>query len=225
MNVHGPILGLMVHAKITSPDMNQLTSEIATLAARLVVEDGLEYGAAKRRAVKQLGLPARTALPGNDELDSEVHDYISIFCGDTQPGELLALRRHALMWMERLTDFRPHLGGAVWRGTATRLSDIHLQLFCDDAKMAEMALINWRVKYEARTVPGFKGLSVDCLSVHSQCPGLNEEVGVHLAIYDFDDLRGALRTDARGLPRRGTQDAVRRLLLDSAHNERLHAAP
>eukprot|EP01032_Pedospumella_encystans_P003180 gene3180-3745_t len=35
----------------------------------LVVEEGLEYAAAKRRAVKQLGLPARTPLPDNATLD------------------------------------------------------------------------------------------------------------------------------------------------------------
>jgi hypothetical protein len=33
--------------------------------------------------------------------------------------------------MERMADFRPYLAGAVWNGTATRLSGIY-QLFCDD---------------------------------------------------------------------------------------------
>ena len=42
---------------------DNMSSELAAVAARLVVEDGLEYAAAKRRAVKQLGLHARTALP------------------------------------------------------------------------------------------------------------------------------------------------------------------
>jgi hypothetical protein len=106
----------------------------------LVVEEGLEYGPAKRRAVKQLGLPARTALPGNDEIEDEVREYIELFCADTQPGELLALRRLAAVWMMRLAEFRPHLGGAVWHGTATCLSDIYIQLFCDDSKSAEIAM-------------------------------------------------------------------------------------
>ena len=43
--------------------MDALKEELAAVAARLVVEEGLEYGAAKRRAIKQMGLPARTALP------------------------------------------------------------------------------------------------------------------------------------------------------------------
>ena len=44
--------------------------------------------------------------------------------------------------MERLAEFQPHLGGAVWHGTATELSDIYLQLFSDDPKAVELALIN-----------------------------------------------------------------------------------
>ena len=120
------------------PAMDDLTHEIAAAAARLVVEEGLEYGPAKRRALKVLGLPARTALPDNDGVEAAVRDYIALFCADTQPDELAALRRLALAWMERLADFRPHLGGAVWHGTATRLSDIYLQLFCDDPKSAEI---------------------------------------------------------------------------------------
>ena len=46
--------------------MNDLALEIAATAARLVVEEGLAFGAAKHRALKELGLPARTALPAND---------------------------------------------------------------------------------------------------------------------------------------------------------------
>ena len=61
---------------------------------------------------------------------------------DTQPGELRALRELAASWMGRLAEFRPHLTGAVWRGTATRLSNVHLQLYCDDSKATEIALLN-----------------------------------------------------------------------------------
>ena len=107
--------------------------EIAALAARLVVEEGLEYGPAKRRAAKALGSSGRKPLPGNDELEDAVRDYIAVFCAESQAAELLALRQLALVWMDRLAMFRPHLGGSVWRGTANRLSDIYLQLFCDDS--------------------------------------------------------------------------------------------
>ena len=194
--------------------MDTLKSEISAVAARMVVEEGLEYGAAKRRAVKQMGLPLRTALPGNDEIEDAVVEYLSVFCADTQPGELLALRRLALVWMERMAAFRPHLGGAVWHGTATRLSDIYIQLFCDDSKSAEISLIDHQVDYVPRTVSGFNGEAVEALSVHAFCPDLNEDVGVHLLVYDRDDVRGALKSDAKGRPPRGDMVAVRRLLHD-----------
>ncbi len=192
--------------------MQDAQIEIAATAARMVVEEGLEYGPAKRRAVKQLGLPARTGLPDNALVEAEVRDYIELFCAETQPAELLALRQLAVVWMERLEVFSPHLGGAVWHGTATRLSDIYLQLFCDDSKAAEIALIDHGVQYATGTVAGLHGDGVDTLSVHSFCPGLKETVGVHLMVYDSDDVRGALKPDKQGRSPRGNMSAVQRLL-------------
>ena len=192
--------------------MERLKAEIAAAAAGFVVEEGLEYGPAKHRAVKTLGLPARSALPDNAAVEDAVLEYIAIFCSDTQPSELAALRRLALRWMERMDPFRPHLTGSVWHGTATRLSDIYIQLFCDDSKSAEIALIDHGVNYVPRPVPGFQGETVDALSLHAPCPEFGESVGVHLLVYDHDDLRGALRPDARGRTPRGSLQAVRQLL-------------
>ncbi len=192
--------------------MDSLKAEIATVAARMVVEEGLEYGGAKRRAVKQLGLPARSALPDNTQIEAAVAEYIALFCAETQPGELRALRALALVWMERLALFRPHIDGAVWCGLATRRSDIYLQLFCDDPKSAEISLIDMHVRFEPRAVAGFRGETVDALSVNAWCADLGEHVGVHLLIYDFDDLRGALKPDARGRRPRGDAQALRNVM-------------
>lgn len=189
-----------------------LELEIAATAARLVVDEGLEYGPAKRRAVQQLGLPQRTRLPDNDVLEAAVREHLAVFCSDTQPGELAALRSLALVWMQRLQAFRPHLTGAVWNGTATRLTDVWLQLFCDDPKSAEIELINRGVRYDVGTTTGFTGRSVEVLSVSTRCPELNEDVGVHLVLYDADDLRGALRPDAQGRKARGDVAALGALL-------------
>jgi len=191
---------------------NDIKQEIAATAARLVVEEGLEYGPAKRRALRELGLPARQALPDNETLENEVMDYVQLFCADSQPQELLALRRLALVWMQRLQAFRPHLSGAVWRGTATRLSDIYIQLFCDDSKQAELALLDKEVRFDVSAVSGFRGETVDALSIHSHCPELNEDIGVHLMVYDYDDLRGALLPDSRGRPMRGDIAGLRQLI-------------
>ncbi len=192
--------------------MDNASAQIAAVAARMVVDDGLEWGAAKRRAVQQLGLGPRARLPGNEELEDAVREHIAIFHADAQPFELAALRKLALTWMERLQAFRPYLAGAVWHGTATRRSDIYLQLFCDDSKSAEILLIDRGVRYEPSTVPGFRGDPVEALSVQGHSPELGEAVGVHLLVHDLDELRGALKPDARGRTPRGSLEAVRKLV-------------
>ncbi len=194
--------------------MESLKEEIAATAARMVVEEGLEYGPAKRRAVKQLGVSARSALPDNDQVEAAVREYIALFCPESQAVELRALRELALVWMRRLQDFRPYIAGAVWHGTATQRSDIYLQLFCDDPKSAEIGLIDKGVQFEVRSVPGFQGEMVDALSVHALCPGLDVHVGVHLLVYDLDDLRGALKPDGQGRRPRGDMAALAALLHD-----------
>ncbi|AKJ27753.1 hypothetical protein [Caldimonas brevitalea] len=199
---------------MASNSASALASEIAATAARLIVEEGMEYGPAKRKAVKVLnkrGL-GNLDLPSNELVEEEVRAYIEIFCGDTQPGELAALRRIALRWMERLAEFQPHLTGAVWNGTATRLNDVWLNLFCDDPKSAEILLIGKRVDYDAGSVVGFRGDTVDVLTMSEASPELGMRVLVHLVIYDRDDLRGAVKADARGRAERGSTAAVRALL-------------
>lgn len=192
--------------------MTPLLREIAASAARIVVEEGLEYGPAKRRALKQLGLPTRTELPSNDLVEEEVFEYIHIFCSDTQPIELRALRELAAVWMARLAEFRPHLSGAVWRGSATRLNDIHLQLYCDDSKSAEIMLLSKGMDYAVSSAPGPRGSTVDRLSLTVKCEALNEPIGLHLTILDTDDLRGALKPDAQGRTDRGDLATLNRLL-------------
>lgn len=195
--------------------MQDLEQELLSTAARFIVEEGLSYQASKKRAVKLLGLPLRTALPNNDDLEEHVREYIALFCSDTQPGELLALRQLAVVWMRRLEEFKPHLAGAVWRGMATRLNDIHLQLFCDDSKSAEIKLIDQGVSYDVNPSSGIHGQTVDVLSLSSWCEPLNEYVGVHLSIYDLDDIRGALQPDSKGLTKSGSLKSLELLLKDT----------
>lgn len=189
-----------------------LTNEIAAVAARFVVEEGLEYAAAKRQAGKQLGLSARTPWPDNTAMDAAVREHIAVFCPDTQAIELRALRELALVWMDRLVEFRPHLGGAVWHGTATRHSDVYIQLFCDDPKSAELALLDHRVEVHPGSVTGWRGETVDTLTLRTRCDALAQWVLLHLMVHDLDDLRGALKTDAQGRKPRGDAAALRAAL-------------
>ena len=196
---------------------SSLTEEIAATAARLVVEEGMEYGPAKRRAARVLGRSSARAseLPGNDVVEDEVRSYLAIFCADTQPAELAALRGIAMVWMERLAEFRPYLTGAVWRGTATRLNNVHLELFCDDSKAAELALIDRHIDYDVGSRAGPRGALIDVLSVAHTSAEFGERVTVHLSVLDHDDLRGALRLDAGGRSQRGELAALRKLVANA----------
>ena len=192
---------------MTSPQ----TAEVAAAAARLVVEEGLEYASAKKKAARAIA--SRAALPSSEAVEAEVRAYLALFCAETQPAELRSLRRLALRWMLRLAQFRPHLSGAVWRGTATRLSSVHLDLYCDDPKAMEIALINLGIAYDSASLPGgHRSEPVPVLSIADRCDEFGETVTLHLAVRDLDDLRGALKPDAHGQSWRGDASALRRLL-------------
>jgi hypothetical protein len=195
-----------------------LAEELAAAAARLVVDEGMEYAAAKRKAARSFGgLGTRVELPSNEQVEDAVREHIELFCADTQPAELHAMREVARLWMQRLAEFRPHLSGAVWRGTATRLSAVHLDLYCDDPKAAEIMLINAGVDYDVGSLPRTGSRSgsrepLNVLSVSSPSRALGETVTVHLMLHDADDQRGALKPDARGRSWRGDLPALQRLL-------------
>lgn len=188
--------------------------QIAAAAASLVVDEGMEYTAAKRRAARDLlRRQARGAdLPSNEQVEEAVREHIALFHADTQPADLLALRTLARRWMTRLAPFRPHVSGAVWRGTATQLSAVHLDLYCDDAKGAEIALVNMGIDFDGHALdrPGREPLPV--LTLACPCPPLRDPVTVHLLVHDLDDLRGALKPDAQGRSWRGDIGALSKLL-------------
>jgi hypothetical protein len=198
-----------------------LLGEMAASAARLVVEEGMEYAAAKRRAARDVGHlrgGSRIELPSNEAVEDAVREHIALFCADTQPDELAALRALALTWLQRLAEFRPHLSGAVWRGTATRLSAIHIDLYADDAKAPEIALINQGIDYDTDEASGAgrRGEPLSVLSLAARCAELNERVTLHLTVHDHDDLRGALVPDAAGRRWRGDARALARLVEEGA---------
>ncbi len=179
-------------------------------AARLIAEEGLDYSSAKRKAARQIVGQARIAgewLPDNDQIEEEIREYQSLFQSDTQPAVLRRLREIALDWMKRLAPFNPYLTGAVLNGTAGEYSDIHLQVFCDNPKEVAIYLLNANVQYDVSETRHFGGRgAVETLSFIWRPTRADEPVGMHVALYDTDDLRGAVKADARGrMPRAGTE--------------------
>ncbi len=215
------------------PSQHHVSGEIAAAAARLIVDDGLAYGAAKTKAVRALGLPVRTALPGNDEVLAAVREHIALFCADSQPRELGALRSVAQLWLQRLAEFNPLVTGAVWNGTATRHSNVHLQLFCDDCKMVDMLLLDQKIDFSVGEAPGLgaaghaNGANVPALSfVHRPQNGaerarltevLGEPAQVVLSVHSYGAMRGALKPAADGYALRGDARAlIARMMAEAA---------
>ena len=123
-------------------------TRIAQGAARLIAEHGIaDWTLAKRKAARQLMLPERAPLPGDDEIEAALVDYHALFGGAAHVAQLRAQREEALRWMQRLAPFEPALVGGVAAGWATAHSDIQLELIAANAKSVELALLNAGIVY------------------------------------------------------------------------------
>jgi hypothetical protein len=188
----------------------QIRDEIASLAAKLIAEEGAEYGAAKRRAVKQLLGNQKlngNILPDNAQIEQQVREYQALFFADTQPARLLHLRLTAASLMQELAQFNPYLIGAVFNGTAGEHSDIHLHLYTDNCKDVAIYLLNRGIDYEVSEHQGKRGEPLETLSF------ITKNEGVHLLIHTMDDLR---HTDKK---ERGTLTHLQTLIEQSEKHD------
>lgn len=193
-------------------DATLLRNAIAAVAARLIAQDGADYSTAKRKAARQILGEARAGtclLPDNALIESEVRLYNALFLADTQPIRLFKLRTIALRVMEALEQFHPLLSGAVFNGTAGSHAEIHLQLFAESAKQVQLFLLDKNIDIALSETPHFKGVrhaAVESVSF------LWQQEGVHAALYELDDMRGALKPKADGTVMRTDCAGLRALL-------------
>ena len=126
-----------------------LRRSIAAAAARLMAEEGIgDYGSAKRKAARGLGAGDSEALPTNEEVETELRAWQSLFQEDEQRERLHDLRSTALEVMELLADFNPYLTGSALDGTAGRYSAVEIDLFADSSKDVEIALLSHGISYD-----------------------------------------------------------------------------
>jgi len=195
---------------ITS-NIEQLRAEIAAAAARMIAEDGADYGTAKKKAARQILGNNRVrgeVMPDNAQIEDEVRAYNEIFFGDTQPARLLQLRQLALRLMDDLASFSPFLTGAVLNGTAGTHSDIYLQLFVESAKDVEIFLLNKNVDFEVSE----PGRSSGATAPEETLSFMWHQEGVHLALYPRDALRHMPRQTDDAKPVRIDTAGLRELL-------------
>lgn len=193
-------------------DLIQLRAEIALVAARMVAQDGADIDTARRKAARQvLGVnqPVPNMMPDDIQVEDEVRKYLALFGGPDHSKRLAQLRTTALQVMEALADFNPYITGPVLQGTAGEHDDIHLQLFADSAKEVQIYLLNRNVNIEISETPHFKGgrhAPVETVSF----PWMKETV--HAQLFEYQDLRGALKPRADGRPQRLDAAGLRALI-------------
>ena len=165
-------------------------------AARMIAEDGTEYATAKRKAAKLILGNSKThgdVMPDNAQVEAEVREYQALFMGDEQPARLKALRLLAGELMQTFERFHPRLVGAVVNGTAGEHTDLHIQLFPESSKDVAVFLLNADVDYVVGETAHTKqrGEFVETYSF------MWKNEGVHLTIYEPDDVRSASKTGNR----------------------------
>lgn len=190
---------------------NQLRERVAQLAAQLMAEHGIQdFGLAKRKAARQMGVEDGHNLPGNQEIELALKSYQALYHGESHPARLRLLREIAVDTMQMLADYHPYLTGSVLNGTAGPHSDINLQLYTDNEKELELYLMQRNIPFKqgqrlVHRLGGMKNIPSFTLSL--------DEADVEIAIYPEDELRSAPRSQADGrAPRRAKLTQVQALL-------------
>lgn len=118
--------------KPNSPGSNELRQHIASDAARIMAEEGVrDFHTAKRKAATRLGLPETKSLPGNDEVDAALQEYLRLFHGGRLNQSVRRLRELAAEAMRFLSKFDPRLVGPVLSGTVTSATEIEIHITAD----------------------------------------------------------------------------------------------
>lgn len=177
----------MPHREREKAANQRMRERIAQQAARLIAEDGLQdYALAKLKAARQIGAPDTHNLPNNSEVEQALRDYQALYQKDEQGERLRLLRRQALAVMQQLERFNPYLIGSVLNGTATRYSDINLQVFADSAKAVELFLLSKQLPYKSGEIRLHFGGEVRAFPVFTL---QGEDTEINITVLATEDLR------------------------------------
>ena len=191
--------------------MNGVAGTPAQAAARLVVDDGLEYGAAKRKAARDLERRGgrRSELPSNEAVEDEVREYLALFQADTQPGRARIIASPGLdVDAAPVGVPAPPDGRGLARHRDPAIDDPHRALSATTPKPPRSHCSTGTSALEALG----QADGPDLLRIEVPCPELGETVSLFLHVLDHDDLRGGLKPDTRGRTWRGDVPALQRLM-------------
>ncbi|HYG32684.1 MAG TPA: hypothetical protein VD810_06820 [Methylophilaceae bacterium] len=192
-------------ARETGSRQHQLRQLIAQQAARMMAEEGIsDYGHAKRKAGRRLGVTDANCFPSNAEIEEEIKLHHQIYHQEEQPLNLRQLRMDALAVMQLLERFNPHLTGPVLDGTAGRYAETDIQLFADSLKDVEIFLLNSQIPYSMQE----KSYRIANDKRNSEKSGDRKKVPVFvlegpsglikLSVFTPDDMRVPTKNPANG---------------------------
>lgn len=171
-----------------------------------MAEEGIgDYGAAKRKAARSLGAGENEALPTNEEVETELRTWQSLFQEDEQRERLHDLRITALEVMQLLAEFHPYLTGGALDGTAGRYSAVEIELFADSSKDVEIALLSHNISYDVT--------ANHRIGIEAQLSLEWNDLPVLISIYPFIAERHHASNPQRGkIRQRGRAEHVNELL-------------
>ena len=134
------------------PDAQRLRIETAQRIAADIAENFSDWASARARALdelkSELGLIPAGAVPSSSEIESAVRAHYDLF-SHAEHAELLKEKRlFALSLLQAFENVDIFLTGAVLNGCAHADSLIVLDVFTDDVKAFEAALIDHGIDFE-----------------------------------------------------------------------------
>ena len=170
-----------------------LRREIASIAARMMAEDGIsDFGFAKRKAARQMGIAESESLPTTAELEAELRAWQALFQDEEQDERIYAMRVAAVEVMEMLQQFHPYLTGGALDGTAGRYSEVEIDIYPESAKDVEIFFLNQSMAYEHREPRRSMAHPPETILCFDW-----EDVPVRLTVFDQNAERAGRRTTER----------------------------
>jgi hypothetical protein len=124
-------------------------SGIAQEAARIICEEQLtDYRLAKQKAAERLGLPFKTPLPKNADIEAAVLEYQRLFGGREYSDRVRKLRQTALQAMRLFAAFEPRLVGGAVSGAVSDAHRVQLHAFCDKPEALDAFLHDRGIVYQ-----------------------------------------------------------------------------
>ncbi len=196
--------------------LDRRSREVAVVAARLMQEQGLDFLAAKKKAVQSLGLGDRAKLPTNREVEQALLENQRLFFDDDAKEELARMREAAVEAMHTLANFEPRLVGAVLSGAITAGCAAELHAFSDSPESVAVTLIEKDIEY--RLVERRVRARAESYALTPVYCFVHNDVEIDVYVFSIDGQRQSPLSPVDGKPMTRAPAGDVRNLLEQNHS-------